>query len=103
MKIELSLREFKILLKWRKMQNATQTGGMKSPEKDHVVQILQNWHADQGEKPMPLWKFKRRLHGRQGELLPALENLVGEGLVEFIMAPTKGRPLSGYRLAHRLR
>ena len=65
---------------------------------NRIVQVLEVWRDTHNGKPMPTWKLRRSIGDNEAELASALKRLVGDGILEFVVIPTKGRPFSGYKL-----
>ena len=65
---------------------------------NRIVQVIEVWRDTHDGKPMPLWKLRRSVGDNEAELSSALKRLVGDGILEFVVIPTKGRPFSGYNL-----
>lgn len=101
MKIELSLRELKVLTKWLRMWNSATTPTTEVSLEDRIVQVLKNWLTANDGKPMPQWRLERKLRMTKTELLPVLDQLVANGNVAYIHIPTKGRPTGGYYLTEK--
>jgi predicted ArsR family transcriptional regulator len=98
MKIELSLRELKVLTKWLRMQNAVAALTTDVSLEERIVQVIKNWQSVQDGKPMPLWRLERKLRTAKTELRPVLDQLVANGDIAYIHIPTNGRPTGGYYL-----
>ena len=101
MKIELSLRELKVLTKWLRIQNSVAAPATEVSLEDRIVQVLNGWQSAQDGKPMPMWRLERKLRTTKTELRPVLDQLVTNGDVAYIHIPTNGRPTGGYYLPEK--
>ena len=107
MKIELSLREIKVLLKLLRMADTApieEKTSISSLE-DRVIRTLESWQTLHEGKIMPRWKLERALGGKRNELQTALAIMEASGIIEFVRVdrrddgtPLPWRPSEGYKL-----
>jgi DNA-binding PadR family transcriptional regulator len=103
MKIILSEKELNMILQYCTLNHTNKKNAVEI--KKRIIEILSQWRSSHGNKQMPQWKLERTLRIDRKNIIPILEKMQNDGIVEFSRTTHRddgsiinGRPSIGYKL-----